>query len=136
MQNAYFDTPFAARLARVDLAAVMAHVAEDTGWDETTLARAEDLYRKYLTLIALYPGKELAPPRIVDTVWHTHITFTRHYMADCELLFGTYLHHEPKDQEPTTAYAETISAYQVVFGINPLNCGLDASLTLAGWCSP
>lgn len=35
------------------------------------------------------------PSQLVDIVWHTHILFTRQYHADCQKLFGKYMHHEP-----------------------------------------
>lgn len=135
MQNAAFDQTFAQRLARVNLSAVMAHVAEDTGFDAATLARAEDLYRKFLTLAGTHPGKSFVPPRIVDIVWHTHITFTRQYMADCELLFGAYLHHEVSTADTSAAYEQTIAAYQAQFGVHPANYGISAELSSAAPCS-
>jgi len=117
--KAAFDQTFEQRLAKVDLTAVMAHVAEDTGLDADTLILAEDLYRKFLTLKSRYAGETIVPPRLVDLVWHTHITFTRQYMADCELLFGEYLHHTPMDDDTTALYQNgTVVLMARDFGIN------------------
>jgi hypothetical protein len=133
MQNAHFDTPFAQRLAKIDLSHVMARLQMETGFDDATVERAEDLYRKFLTLAATYPGRSFVPPRIVDEVWHNHILFTRHYVADCDLLFGHYLHHNPHlDADVTEAYNNTIDAYQQVFNVHPANYGLAPDLIAAG----
>jgi hypothetical protein len=99
-----FDTNFESRLAAVDLTKVMQHVVDDHGLNAADAARAEDLYRKFLTLVHENPGVSLVPPRLVDLVWHAHITFTRQYMADCEALFGRYLHHNPSEADLTEDY--------------------------------
>lgn len=132
-----FDTSFEHRLAKVNLDAVMKHVAEDTGLSAADLVRAEDLYRKFLTLCATFPGTSFVPPRLVDHVWHAHITFTRQYMADCELLFGGYFHHNPSEEGEDMAplfSATTIPAYQSEFGINLLAYGMDSELMSASDC--
>lgn len=133
-QIAYFDTSFEERLAKVDLTAVMKHVADDTGLPAADLVRAEDLYRKFLTLCAKFPGTAFVPPRLVDHVWHAHITFTRQYMADCDLLFGEYKHHNPaaEDEDMTPIFeANTIPAYQKEYGINIYAYGTDEHMMAA-----
>lgn len=133
-----FDTTFEQRLAKIDLTAVMKHVQQDTGLSAADLERAEDLYRKFLTLIGNFPGKSFVPPRLVDHVWHAHITFTRQYMADCELLFGRYLHHNPatEDEDMTPLFhTNTIPAYQQQFGINLLAYGLGDDMLAAAGCA-
>ena len=130
------DMSFAQRLARIDLSKVMAHVAEDTGLPAETLERAEVLYRQFLTLVAKY-GKGIVPPVLVDHVWHAHITFTRQYMADCDMLFGGYLHHDKQDDEAetTSLFNEgTVTKYQSEFGVNLYATGLPAGLMAAGGC--
>jgi hypothetical protein len=131
-----FDTSFETRLAKIDLTAVMAHVAEDTGLGAADLERAEDLYRKFLTLVAANTtGKAVVPPRIADYVWHAHITFTRQYAADCELLFGRFLHHDIQDGDTTESYADTVFNYQRYFGVDVRNCGLSKEeFSLASPC--
>lgn len=134
----HFDTTFEQRLAKINLEAVMQHVAEDTGLPAADLARAEDLYRKFLTLKANFPSTSFVPPRLVDHVWHAHITFTRQYMADCELLFGEYLHHNPaaEGEDTTPAYeAITLPAYQREFGINLRAYGVAPELMMAASCA-
>ncbi len=136
-QKAYFDTSFEERLARIDLTAVMKHVEKDTGLPAADLERAEDLYRKFLTLCAKFPQTSFVPPRLVDHVWHAHITFTRQYMADCELLFGGYFHHNPaaEGEDTTTDFeAVTLPAYKSEYGVNLKAYGISNEMALAAGC--
>lgn len=96
MQNAAFDTTFESRLAKLNLAPVMAHVKQHNTLDAATLANAEELYREFLRLIHIKGvDSKLRPPHIVDIVWDSHLMFTQKYMADCEMLFGRIIHHLP-----------------------------------------
>jgi hypothetical protein len=52
-------------------------------------------YRRYLTLKIRYPSANLVPTDEIDMIWHTHILDTENYAADCEKLFGKFLHHQP-----------------------------------------
>lgn len=135
MRSIAFDQSFEQRLSKVDLGAVMAHLAKETGLEGADLERAEDLYRKFLTLKARYPEKTFVPPRIVDLVWHTHITFTRQYMADCDLLFGSYLHHTPMEDTGDLYEENTIALLRQDFGVDPRNYGLSSQqMAMAGGC--
>ena len=40
-------------------------------------------------------GLQMVPNGDIDEIWHMHILDTRAYMADCNALFGEYLHHYP-----------------------------------------
>lgn len=125
LRQPQFDTSFASRLAKIDLTAVMAHVAQDTGLMGEDLARAEQLYRQFLTLKAKFPTTSFVPPKLVDEVWHAHITFTRQYFADCDLLFGEYLHHTPDLVGAEASFEQiTVPAYQSYFGVNLKAFGL------------
>lgn len=129
------DMTFEQRLAKIDLSKVMEHVRADTGMNDATLARAEDLYRKFLTLKGQNAERFLVPPRIVDMVWHAHITFTRQYMADCEMLFGQYLHHTPTDDDTTTVFATvTVPLFEAKFGCSLYAYGLEADLLASAAC--
>lgn len=126
MTHAAFDQTFAQRLARVDLTKVMKHVQSDTGMDDATLARAEDLYRKFLTLKGMFLDSSIVPPRLADIVWHAHITDTRQYMADCDILFGRYLHHtmyEEGDSHLDAMIMFTRQRFEEVFHY-PIHTGL------------
>lgn len=95
---------------------------------------AEEEYRKFLTLKRLYPELEFVPSKLVDEFWHSHILDTRSYHADCERVFGHYLHHYPyfgihdeKDREDLEeTFGETQRIYERHFGSYP-----DATLVAA-----
>jgi hypothetical protein len=88
---------------------------------------AEEEYRKFLTLKRLYPELEFVPSKLVDEFWHSHILDTRSYHADCERVFGHYLHHYPyfgihdeKDREDLEeTFGETQRIYERHFGPYP-----------------
>jgi len=70
--------------------------AEDGyGWTPEYAERMAQSYRRYLLLVAKYPEATLAPDQDTDRFWHLHILDTRKYAADCEAVFGEFLHHFP-----------------------------------------
>lgn len=64
------------------------------GWSACQTVNAEQLYREFLIISVLYPHTA-APTVFVDEFWHTHILDTKHYVPDCEAIFGSYFHHDP-----------------------------------------
>ncbi|RWA52099.1 hypothetical protein AU476_19235 [Cupriavidus sp. UYMSc13B] len=84
-------------------------------------------YRKFLALRFFYPKEDLAPNRWVDEFWHAHILDTMAYVADCNSLFGNYLHHYPymgigsaeARQELSDAFTKTKTLYELHFGSYP-----------------
>jgi len=64
-------------------------------WDAATLAATEANYRRLLALILLFPDETPVVNKILDDYWHAHILDTRKYAADCEMIFGHFLHHYP-----------------------------------------
>lgn len=58
-------------------------------------SRDAELYRCFLKLCVLYPGRALVPTRDIDHAWHTHMLDTAKYRADCERVFGRPLDHYP-----------------------------------------
>ncbi len=90
-----------ARVAAIDLGRIEARVQRKLGWTPHRTVCAVEQYRQYLALLVLDLTQRLAPPsRDADEVWHAHILDTRAYHADCEALFGAYLHHVPSDGTP------------------------------------
>ncbi|MEP7297385.1 MAG: hypothetical protein ABI702_14450 [Burkholderiales bacterium] len=71
------------------------HPDDGYGWSSAHAERVEQAYRRYLTLVAKYPLLSIAPDRDIDSFWHTHILDTKKYAADCEAMFGHFLHHFP-----------------------------------------
>lgn len=73
------------------------HQESGEGW---TLAYAdadavEFEYRRFLHLVKLFPNEHAAPLFDVDVFWHYHILDTMKYAADCDEVFGYFLHHFP-----------------------------------------
>jgi hypothetical protein len=136
--QAHFDTTFEQRIAKLDLSRVMEKVAKETGMDAQEIAVAEDLYRKFLTIKAENFEVDLVPPVIVDHVWDMHVQFTRQYAADCDLLFGQFLHHTPHteadDVDFAALFAETRSLYQSQFNVNFTRMGMRAELFQYAQC--
>jgi hypothetical protein len=64
-------------------------------WSAERAERAVLNYKRYMALTKALGGLQLVPNADIDEIWHMHILDTRAYMADCDDLFGSYLHHYP-----------------------------------------
>jgi hypothetical protein len=70
-------------------------VEDPQAWTAATTQQAESLYRRFLMLHMMFPSEEFVPTKVIDAYWHQHILDTRKYAADCDAVFGTFLHHDP-----------------------------------------
>ena len=86
-----------ARVAAIDLAPINEKLrhSEPSRWDVASIEQAEAVYRKFLALHLLHRGEDLVPNAVIDDYWHQHILDTRKYVADCSVIFGEVLHHDP-----------------------------------------
>lgn len=99
---------------------------ERKAWSHEMCDFAEREYKRFLTLIKLYPGKTIVPNKLMDKMWHQHILDTRAYAKDCQKVFGRFLHHYPyfgmygKDdkQNLVDAFEETNHLYEQCFQEN------------------
>ena len=82
------------------------HVPSGEGWSLDKANAVEKEYRRFLCLIKLFPEEDTAPLVDVDTFWHYHILDTMKYAADCEQVFGYFLHHDPSVGLDGTEQAE------------------------------
>jgi hypothetical protein len=83
---------------KLDLRPILFSVVErENGprWNINLAMIVADWYRNFLYLVGLYPSEELVPTEAIDEFWHYHILDTLKYHADCQMLFGSYLHHFP-----------------------------------------
>lgn len=71
------------------------HVESGEGWSVARTGAVEAEYRRFLYLMKKFPNEQAGPSVDVDTFWHYHILDTAKYAADCELVFGYFLHHYP-----------------------------------------
>src|SRR5215204_723781 len=93
-------------------------------WKDDILAQAEIDYRRFLALNLMYPSTTLVVNKIIDDYWHQHILDTQKYAADCDTLFGFFLHHHPyfgmNDDEDSDriydAFAVTQKLWEEAFG--------------------
>lgn len=84
-----------AKVRELDFSMLRRKLVEEYGWTAEHAAEVEELYRKFLALNAAYPDRKICPTGPIDEFWHAHILDTRAYAADCELVFGGFLHHFP-----------------------------------------
>jgi hypothetical protein len=96
-------------------------VMRENNWNEETWNNASEEYLRFLTLRQKNPLVSLVPNEQVDVVWHAHILNTEQYHADCDYLFGRYLHHVPHlednvSEENEQGYIETQRLFQDEFG--------------------
>jgi hypothetical protein len=104
----------------LDMAVVNSHL-ERKGWPDQRRGHAIREYRRFLAMIALHPGETIVPShRDADESWHGHLLDTAIYQADCQRLFGRFIHHRPAmdpDQgEMAVARLKTFELYLRCFG--------------------
>lgn len=83
-------------------------------------------YICFLMLFWLYPNTNyFVPSQLIDRVWHCHLLDTQKYMKDCQLLFGSYIHHFPfyglrgadDQQQMYTSFLQTQQLFEQQFGV-------------------
>jgi hypothetical protein len=87
-----------AKIDTIDLSMVKLKLMdpeEGKGWTQVFADLAEERYRRFLTLLYLNRDGSIVPTQDVDNFWHQHILDTRAYAADCERVFGEFIHHFP-----------------------------------------
>jgi hypothetical protein len=85
-------------IATLDLAPIkskLMHELSGEGWSLEHTEAVEREYRRFLFLMKEFPYEHTAPLIDVDIFWHYHILDTVKYAADCERVFGYFLHHDP-----------------------------------------
>lgn len=85
-------------IAALDLEPIkvkLMHKESGAGWTLERTNAVELEYRRFLTLMKKFPNEDTSPLVDVDTFWHYHILDTMKYAADCQAVFGYFLHHFP-----------------------------------------
>lgn len=96
---------------------------EGYGWSPDHARLMERDYKRFLYL-TVTRHEAIVPTKEIDKLWHAHVLDTRKYFADCEHLFGEYLHHFPyfglRGEEDarnlSSAFAVTKDIWSNVFG--------------------
>jgi hypothetical protein len=100
----------------LDLTDVVRTAQDANGWADDDAAEAELEYRRFLWLCYLHDGPAGTLDSNADKVWHHHILNTRSYIADCDRIFGGYLHHTPAyavtEEERQQVYRRGLERYQ------------------------
>jgi hypothetical protein len=99
-------------------------VKRGKGWPPGRVAAVECEYQRFLYLVKMFPDAPVAPVVDVDEFWHYHILDTRKYAADCQQVFGFFLHHFPyagmrgpaDESALARAGAQTRAMYEQAFG--------------------
>lgn len=95
---------------------------EGKGWTAEETDRVERLYKRFLLMIA--SGHNVVPTKDIDAMWHFHILDTRAYAADCQRVFGRFVHHFPylgmRGEEDAklldSEFNKTKAVYESMFG--------------------
>jgi len=120
------------------------------GWSAEQAEQLAVAYRRFLTLHAMHPERQLSPSRDVDRFWHMHILDTRKYADDCQAIFGRFLHHFPYfglrgDDDARAlqeAFEQTRELHRETFGEAMIGepeagawCSVETAPAEAAWCS-
>lgn len=102
-----------------------AKLAKENNWSADFTKLAIEEYRRFLYLCATETAV-MTPSKVIDTVWHHHLTYTRNYWDGlCRDTIGKPIHHNPSDGCETDdrkyqeAYVNTQVCYSKHFGAAP-----------------
>lgn len=100
-------------------------LAREQGWTLAQARAAVEEYRRFCFLACAGHGA-MTPSRVIDEVWHLHLTYTRDYwQLFCPGVLGMSLHHAPTGGGRAEArrhreqYAHTLAHYEQYFGDPP-----------------
>ena len=136
ISNAAYNAIQALDFTRIKLK--LTHEKFGEGWSQSRAEAMETEYRRFLYLQFAFPQEQTAPTKDVDTFWHYHILDTVKYAADCEQVFGYFLHHYPylglMDDDEADVEIEagnrTRALYETTFGqayVRPEAYGVSAA---------
>lgn len=87
------------KVGTIDFTLNKRKMVQTLGWSSAVVDQMEQQYRRFLALQAALKVERnsftIVPNRLIDEFWHQHILDTQQYIADCEAIFGEYLHHYP-----------------------------------------
>jgi uncharacterized protein (TIGR04222 family) len=80
---------------------------------------------RHFCFLAISAEHPVTPSKLVDEVWHAHITDTQRYLSFCRRTLKRWLHHLPsrggvsEDRRHQRQYADTVRSYERYFGRPP-----------------
>jgi hypothetical protein len=100
-------------------------LTEENSWSLAFSKSAFEEYKKFIYLAKVCRCK-VTPSKIVDKVWHLHMTFTKSYWSElCQEVLQMELHHIPSSQgkdaklSDNECYEKTKELYNQEFGYAP-----------------
>ncbi len=113
------------------------------GWLLEKAQRVEQEYRRWLFLQTQNIEHSLVPTEDMDEMWHVHILDTKKYAADCDMMFGEFLHHFPyfgmrgaEDKKHLdAAFAQTKTVFRDAFGMSYGAYGIGSAMCDGGVCT-
>ena len=100
-------------------------IARKHGWTTRFALRAIDEYRKFVFL-GVSSDIIVTPSKVIDTVWHEHLLFTRAYREFCRDVLERDFDHNPElipTDDQTSVYAQqfaaTLARYRSEFNTRP-----------------
>jgi hypothetical protein len=115
------------KLRMLDLqptAFLLTHPKKGIRWGREKTVEAIAHYKMFLLLHYLYPDKNLVPTEEIDLVWEHHFADSAKYRQDSQILFNSYLDHNPyfgildetDEKNWLAAFAETKLLFEKHFG--------------------
>ena len=106
---------------------------DEQGWDKHFAEQAVGEYLRFAYLACISPTP-VGPSRVIDAVWHLHLTFSRDYwQCFCPQALGRELHHEPSGNDDLPRMQQQ---YQATLALYEQEFGTPAPMTLWGGKQP
>ena len=67
--------------------------------DKNLAKKIEKEFKKWISLIIIYPNSDFVPSRPVDMFWHYLTLHTIQYEQFCKHIFGKFIHHVGASKE-------------------------------------
>lgn len=100
-------------------------LAAEQGWTKTFTWQAISEYKRFIYLCCISPTGA-SPSKVVDEVWHMHLTYTTDYwLRFCKNTLERDIHHYPsaggadEDAKHSNWYSQTTELYYQTFGEYP-----------------
>ena len=112
-------------LADLEEGSFLAKLNLEHQWTNGFTERAINEYKRfiYLAVIAKHP---VSPSRIVDQVWHVHLSYTNHYWNEfCPNILNKNIHHRPSNgskeaqANDRSSFTQTLELYRTEFATEP-----------------
>jgi hypothetical protein len=84
---------------------------ETSSWSDQQIRNAVLRYERFLGLIVEDLGRDVAPTRDIDAIWHLHMQSPRAYFKDCLALCGDIIDHDGGFGHTAEEWPELLSTF-------------------------